>query len=113
MTWCQKGAAQNNSDAQNMLGIIYRDGFGVSRDYEQAAVWFRKAAAQDNEGAQTNLQALQQTRRTFTEGWQAKHNQALRFKCILEGAPPDDEDEQANARFQACAHRNLKRLGLE
>jgi len=41
--------------AQVGLGIAYRDGKGVARDYAQALAWFRKAAEKDDAAALDNL----------------------------------------------------------
>ena len=41
--------------AQNILGVIYRDGLGVSRDEETAIHWFRQAAEQGDAKGQSNL----------------------------------------------------------
>ncbi|MDR3418443.1 MAG: tetratricopeptide repeat protein [Nevskia sp.] len=59
MKWFEKAAAQNNADAQNALGIFYRDGNAVAAaDPAQAAEWFRKAAEQNQADAEYNLAAL-------------------------------------------------------
>jgi len=41
--------------AQNNLGLMYRDGQGVSKDYAEALAWFRKAAERGHPQAQFNL----------------------------------------------------------
>jgi len=41
--------------AQVRLGIAYRDGHEVARDYAQALAWFRKAAEKDDAAALDNL----------------------------------------------------------
>ena len=41
--------------AQNNLGIRYRNGEGVKRDYAKAVKWFRKAAEQGHVDAQNSL----------------------------------------------------------
>ena len=46
-------ADQGNATAQNNLGVMYRDGSGVSRDYAQAFAWFRKSADLGNANAQS------------------------------------------------------------
>lgn len=51
-------AEQGNSEAQNMLGFMYRYGQGVPQDFEQARVWYRRAADQGNATSQNNLGAL-------------------------------------------------------
>jgi hypothetical protein len=45
-------AAQGDTAAQCGMGLSYYTGQGVSRDYLQAAGWFRKAAEKDNPMAQ-------------------------------------------------------------
>jgi uncharacterized protein len=47
--------------AQHELGVMYRKGSGVSRDYFKAALWFRKAAMQGVTEAQNNLGGLYAT----------------------------------------------------
>jgi TPR repeat protein len=42
-------------NAQVSLGIAYRDGKGVARDYAEALAWFRKAAEKDDAAALDNL----------------------------------------------------------
>ncbi len=41
--------------AQYNLGVCYRDGQGIAKDEEEAAIWFRKAADQNLAIAQYNL----------------------------------------------------------
>lgn len=48
-------ADQGLAEAQNNLGALYRDGHGLSRDYAQAAQWWRKAADQGSVEALTLL----------------------------------------------------------
>ena len=53
--WLEKAADKNNDTAQNMLGVIYENGDGVSQDYSQAESWYRKAALNGNEAGLYNL----------------------------------------------------------
>ena len=53
--WYRMAAMQGVSEAQNNLGVMYKDGQGVGQDYAEAARWFRMAALQDNMLAQMNL----------------------------------------------------------
>jgi len=48
-------ADQGDPDAQNALGVLYAQGWGVERDYDEALRWFRKAADQGHAKAQANL----------------------------------------------------------
>ena len=51
-------AAQGNTQAQNMLGYMYRFGQGVPQNYELAIQWYRRAADNGHAQAQNNLGAL-------------------------------------------------------
>lgn len=53
--WYALAAEQGVSEAQNNLGVLYKEGQGVRQDYAEAAHWFRMAAQQDNTLAQLNL----------------------------------------------------------
>lgn len=53
--WYALAAEQGVSEAQNNLGVMYKDGQGVNQDYAEAARWFMKAAEQDNTLSQLNL----------------------------------------------------------
>jgi TPR repeat protein len=48
-------AKQGNADAQNRLGLIYYNGEGVAKNYEEAAYWFRQAAEKGHASAQVDL----------------------------------------------------------
>jgi energy-coupling factor transporter ATP-binding protein EcfA2 len=52
-------AEQGNAKAQNDLGVMYEQGRGIARDYQQAVQWYRKAAEQGHQGAQDALAALE------------------------------------------------------
>ncbi len=51
-------AEQGHSDAQDSLGYMYKNGFGVSKDYIQAAKWFRRASEQGHARAQFRLASM-------------------------------------------------------
>ena len=53
--WWQASAEQGNADAQNMLGNMYENGRGVTKDYAKAVEWYRKSAEQGYVYAQNNL----------------------------------------------------------
>ena len=48
-------ADQGDAYAQFNLGVMYRDGQGVTQDYAEAVKWYRKAADQGDAVAQKNL----------------------------------------------------------
>jgi eukaryotic-like serine/threonine-protein kinase len=51
-------AAGGDRDAQFAIGWFYDRGFGVERDEEKAASWYRKAAEQGHRSAQLNLATM-------------------------------------------------------
>ena len=55
VSWYRMIAEEGNAEAQNMLGMCYLKGQGVTKDYTEAVKWFRKAAEQGNTSAQDNL----------------------------------------------------------
>ncbi len=48
-------AEQENAEAQWMLGLMYENGQGVTRDYHQAVQWYQSAAVQGHAEAQLAL----------------------------------------------------------
>jgi len=48
-------ADQGNAKAQDLVGTIYQEGWGVPRDHAEAAKWFRRAANQGDATAQFGL----------------------------------------------------------
>ncbi len=61
--------AQNgHPNAQNNLGVMYREGEGVGQDYNEALKWFRLSANQGDAEAQTNLGWL------YDNGWGVSQN---------------------------------------
>ena len=55
MKWFRKSAQQNNPDAMNYIGELYKDGKGVAMNKQEAVKWFRKAADLGNDVAMWNL----------------------------------------------------------
>ena len=51
----RRAAVLGSVAAQNDVGVMYRDGRGVSRDDEEAVEWFRLAADQEDPGGRNNL----------------------------------------------------------
>src|SRR5262249_18437322 len=60
MAWYYRAASQGHAQAQNNIGLLYRNGSGVSQDYVKAADWFHKAADQGNSSAMNNIGWLYQ-----------------------------------------------------
>jgi hypothetical protein len=53
--WYRKAADQGHPWAQNNLGLMYLNSWGVERDYTEALRWLRMAAAQNNPWGQGNI----------------------------------------------------------
>ncbi len=54
-------AEKGNPDAQYLLGIIYKNGYGVQVNFLEAEKWFRKSAGQGDVGAQYYLGVFMET----------------------------------------------------
>lgn len=59
----RQSAQQGDASAQFSLGVLYRDGLGTPRDFDQAMQWFRAAARQGNSDAALALGNL------YSQGW--------------------------------------------
>ncbi len=53
-----RAAESDHAAAENMLGVIFQDGLGVTADIAVAESWFRKSAEQGDAKAQSNLGQL-------------------------------------------------------
>ncbi len=56
--WLEKAQAKGSSDATRRLGIVYRDGTGVRREYSRAASLFEKAATAGDSAAMFYLAGM-------------------------------------------------------
>jgi TPR repeat protein len=54
-------ADRGNPKAQNLLGVMYRKGQGVTRNSVRAFVWFSRAAARGDARAKVELHEVSQT----------------------------------------------------
>ena len=59
--------------AQNNLGLMFELGQGVTRDYAEAARWYRKAAEQGEALAQDNLGRMYEQGRGVTQDYVLAH----------------------------------------
>ena len=50
--WYLKAAQQGDAGGQNYQGMIYENGLGVEKDYQQALNWYKKAASQESPTAE-------------------------------------------------------------
>lgn len=68
MFWFRKAAERSNSVAENNIGWLYENGFGVKQDYTEALNWFRKAASGGYAEAQNNIGWV------YQNGWGVKQD---------------------------------------
>jgi len=80
--WYRKAAEQGVPEAQNNLGVMYKDGQGVDRDDAEAVRWFLLAARRGNVLAQSNLGWMYQSGRGVEQNFDSArhwyHQAALR-----------------------------------
>jgi hypothetical protein len=53
--WLKEAALLGHARAQYNLGLMYKNGVGVPRDYREAARWYHAAAERGEPRAQKNL----------------------------------------------------------
>jgi TPR repeat protein len=95
-------ARNGDRAAQNDLGVLYRNGLGVTKDLARAADWFRSAAEQGDAKAQFSLGAL------YEYGWEgvsADRREAVRW---MEKAA-EQGHAMARARLQQLEGKPLQR----
>ena len=67
----RRAAERGDLSAQFSVGNMYRDGFGVSQNYEAAVAWFRRVAEQGDARAQHNLGAMYRDGRGVSQDYRA------------------------------------------
>lgn len=55
VSWFRKAADQGHTLAQNHLGLMFENGWGVAQDYVQAHRWYNLAAAGATDDPFTNM----------------------------------------------------------
>ncbi len=56
--WLKKAAEQGDADSQWLLGTCYEKGRGVSRNFYEAAKWYKKAADQGHRFAKDDYREM-------------------------------------------------------
>ena len=90
MTWFRKAAEQGNAVAQNNIGWLYQNGFGVQQDYAEAMKWYREAAGQSDALAQFNVGCL------YQDGLGVKQDYAEAMSWYRKAADQHNADAQNN-----------------
>ena len=95
--WLAKPAAQDNAEAENLLGLLYQNGWGVQRDLKQAVALFQSAADQGNALAQRNLGVA------YCSGTGIKPDYIIGYKwLILSSSQGDFIADHLIDEFQKC-----------
>ena len=89
----ERGLAQ----AQSNLGLMYRNGHGVTKDYRAAVHWYRKSAEQGHAPAQADLGFM------YVKGWGVPQDHAASAKWYRKAA----EQGFAEAQFNLGTHYAL------
>lgn len=71
------------ADAQNYLGIMHQNGYGIEEDYKKALEWYKKSALQENKYAQYNIGNLYYEAR----GLEKDYKKAFDFKSCRARIP--------------------------
>ena len=58
MEWYRKAADQGNMYGEFNIGLLYEFGYGVTKNLDEAAKWYRRAANRGMERAKTKLKEL-------------------------------------------------------
>jgi len=127
----QAAAQAGDARAQTTLGTLYKEGGGVSQDYDKAREWYEKAAAQNHATAQYLLGLLYAQGRGIErddskarEWWEkaakqgfppAQTGMGLLYTYGKNGVPHDDDKqrewlEKSAAQNFAPAEKMLKEL---
>ena len=80
--WFRMAAEQGNLNSQLRLGLLYHDGYGVTRDYAEAAKWLRAPAEEGDLNAQTFIGSVY-TR--SDDNWQLDYTEAVRWFGLAAG----------------------------
>ncbi len=96
--------AQEDANARYFLGLLYRNGWGVPQDDNEAARWFRLAAHQDHVEAQ------------YTLGYMYEHGQGVTADIenakgwYRKAAHQGDDDAQQNLRIILFEEKNAPKF---
>lgn len=89
----RQAAEQGLSGAQNVIGVMYANGEGVTQSYAEAARWYLKAAGQGIDVAQCNLGTL------YCKGEGVMQDYAEALKWFYKAADQGNAAAQYNLGF--------------
>lgn len=88
LTELKPAAEQGDAVAQNGLGVMYHNSWGVEQDFAEAVKWYQSAAEQENANAQYNLGGM------YLNGYGVDRDDAEAVQWFLRAA------EQGQVRAQ-------------
>ncbi|MDB4130150.1 sel1 repeat family protein, partial [Amylibacter sp.] len=108
--------------AQSNLGVMYKNGKGVLKDYNEAVKWFRLSAEQGNASAQNNLGVMYDTGKGVLQDnvtahmWYNiasanGHEDAGEWRDMRAGLMTASEITEATAMARECMNSNYKNCG--
>lgn len=94
-------ADRGNKSAQNNLGVMYENGYGVNRNYVEAARWYRLASEQGLDDAHFNLGVL------YSDGRGVPKDDAKAVQLYRRAADEGHSSAQTNLGFMYFSGRGL------
>ncbi len=90
LPFIKKAADLGLAKAQNRIGYMYRNGYGVTQDYYEAVKWYRKAAEQGDALGQSNLGYM------YEKGYSVRQDYSEAVKWYRKAAEQGDARGQSN-----------------
>jgi TPR repeat protein len=98
LAWYLLAAMENNSIAQNNIGVLYKDGNGVPQNYLCALKWYLKAAEQcEYENTPNNIGWL------FENGYGVPPNKYKALECYCHGGDKTHRDRLKSEGYHRSA----------
>lgn len=84
--WYRMAAEQEDAEAEERLGHMYEEGWGVRQDYAEALRWYLKAAAQGHSGAEKSIGSM------YSHGLGVARNDEEAMRWFVKSAERADLD---------------------
>ena len=97
-------ANQGHAPAQDKLGWMYQNGWGVTQDYSQAVRWFREAANQGNMEAQASMGLM------YLRGWGVMQDYDLSFEWYSKAAAQGSEVARRRMNSILLLTENMQKI---
>ena len=97
-------ANQGHAPAQDKLGWMYQNGWGVTQDYSQAVSWFRKAAEQGNTEALASMGLM------YLRGWGVQQSYDTAFEWYSKAAEQGSEVARKRMNSILLLTENMQKI---